>query len=267
LFLTTILFSKLLLQESTSEALKRFTKTGDDIFLISELARSIDIEIIEDIQDVANRDSDIFFFLNSEFERVEDSKQKLFENLKEAIKSRNYLSITYSYKKIEKYERIKPFRVIFNENNWYLLAVVKSEERGEIVKFFRINFISEMEKHETFQKIEKFENFLQEIQNPFTLYGVEKREAIIEASPKVAIYFREDRKKFLISQKFLEFRNDGSVRFSLQYTQPMEVLPFIKKWLPDLKIVKSPDGELERELKKSVEEALNSYKGVLDGDV
>jgi len=57
------------------------------------------------------------------------------------------------------------------------------------------------------------------------------------ASPKVAKYFKADMKKLLTSQKFIEERSDGSVEFTLEYTQSMEILPLIKKWLPDLKIL------------------------------
>jgi predicted DNA-binding transcriptional regulator YafY len=247
--------------DSPNRAIQRFTKTNDDIFMISELAKSIDVEILEDIQEVANRDSKTFLFLNSEFERIEESKQKIFDSLRSSIEKRNYITIKYSHTKKENFERIKPLRILFNENNWYLLAIVKHEQHGEIVKFFRINFISEMKKHpETFQtnSIKKFTEFLEKIQNPMTLFGVPQKEARIEASPKVAIYFKEGRKKFLSSQKFLK-EEDGKILFSVKYTQPMEVLPLIKKWLPDLKIVSSPDNELQKWLKKDLEKGLKSY--------
>ncbi len=62
-------------------------------------------------------------------------------------------------------------------------------------------------------------------------------------------------KPHLKSQKFIRKNGDGSVEFTLEYTQPIEVLPFIKKWLPDLQIL-SPK-ELSDELKEDLRRYLN----------
>jgi len=73
-----------------------------------------------------------------------------------------------------------------------------------------------------------------------TLFDEKKKKAILRASPKIAKYFDKSMKTFNSSQKFIQKNDDGSIDFSLEYTQPLEILPFIKKWLPDLKIV-APD--------------------------
>ncbi len=70
-----------------------------------------------------------------------------------------------------------------------------------------------------------------------TLYGVEKKIATIKASPAIAKYFDEGMKKFLPSQTFQSKEADGSVIFTLEYTQELEILPFIQKWLPALVIM------------------------------
>ena len=44
-------------------------------------------------------------------------------------------------------------------------------------------------------------------------------------------------KKFLPSQKFIEELEDGSIVFTLEYTQALEILPLVQKWLPDLIIL------------------------------
>jgi len=61
-------------------------------------------------------------------------------------------------------------------------------------------------------------------------------------------------KRHLKSQTFIKKNSDGSVEFSLEYTQPIEVLPLIKKWLPDLKIL-SPQS-LEDVLRQDLQQYL-----------
>jgi hypothetical protein len=56
-------------------------------------------------------------------------------------------------------------------------------------------------------------------------------------------------KKFMSSQKFFE-KVDDEVVFTLEYTQELEILPFIKRWLPDL-IILEP-----KELKDRLDEDL-----------
>jgi predicted DNA-binding transcriptional regulator YafY len=61
-------------------------------------------------------------------------------------------------------------------------------------------------------------------------------------------------KKFFPSQQFIKKEND-SVIFSVEYTQPLEILPFIKKWMPNLVILEPT--ELKEELKNEIQKMLN----------
>lgn len=70
-----------------------------------------------------------------------------------------------------------------------------------------------------------------------TLYGSEKKVATIKATPAIAKYFDNGMKRFLPSQTFVSKEADGSVLFTLEYSQELEVLPLIQKWLPELVIV------------------------------
>ena len=63
-------------------------------------------------------------------------------------------------------------------------------------------------------------------------------------------------KKVLSSQKFIQENQDGSVLFSLEYTQPIEILPLIQKWLPDL-IILEPK-ELKQEYIAKLEQTLQN---------
>ena len=63
-------------------------------------------------------------------------------------------------------------------------------------------------------------------------------------------------KKFLSSQKFQEELEDGSVLFRVEYTQSLEILPLIQKWMPNLIIVEPQ--ELKEEYKQILMESLES---------
>ena len=148
------------------------------------------------------------------------------------------------------------------DGNWYL-AFVDSEAK---LRLGRIAFIEKVEyasKINSFQpsSVKKYMEFLDNIQNSMTLYGVPKKIAKIKATNKVARYFEKDMKKFLSSQKFIKKLEDGSIIFSLEYTQPLEILPFIQRWLPDL-IILEPE-ELKKEYIHKLNQAINNQKSLL----
>ncbi len=144
----------------------------------------------------------------------------------------------------------------FMNNNWYLAVETEDNE----FRFLRIAFIKEVHYSQkiTYQRkvLEKYASFFQKIQNPFTL-PKDFQIAYLRASKKVAKYFLPDKKPFFPSQKFVSQNEDGSVEFSVKYTNSMEILPFVKQWLPDIEIV-SPQ-ELRKELMKDLQIALKKY--------
>ena len=81
------------------------------------------------------------------------------------------------------------------------------------------------------------------------------QRALLKASPKVAIYFRKEMKSFFPTQKFQEALDDGSITFSINFTQDMEILPFIKRWLPDIEILEPQS--LRETFKEQLETALS----------
>jgi predicted DNA-binding transcriptional regulator YafY len=105
--------------------------------------------------------------------------------------------------------------------------------------------------------IEKHLNFLENsVQNSMTLFK-QTKTATIKATPNVAKYFKKGMKKFLSSQEFQKELEDKSVIFTLKYTQEIEIMPFIQKWLPDL-IVLEPK-ELKEHYVKKLQKAIENY--------
>ncbi len=133
--------------------------------------------------------------------------------------------------------------------------VVDREKGFRILRNFFIEEVSESTIN-TIPEIdlEKYDAFIETMQNPMTAYGVPKMKAHLLVSSKKAKYFKGGIKKFLDSQTFVEEREDGSVEFTLEYTHSLEILPFIQKWIPYIKIL-SPQS-LADELKEDLERYL-----------
>jgi hypothetical protein len=72
------------------------------------------------------------------------------------------------------------------------------------------------------------------------------------------MYF--DRKKHFPKQKRVGFDENNNMIIEVGYTNEMDLLPIIKKWIPLIEVIESEDGSVERELKKSLQKALKALK-------
>ena len=84
-----------------------------------------------------------------------------------------------------------------------------------------------------------------------------KKIARLKASRIAAKYFYEGMKPFLTSQKFEKILDDGSVVFTLEYTQPIEIMPLIQSWLPNITILEPQ--ELKEQYIKQLNYAISNH--------
>lgn len=234
-------------------------KQSQEIGWLFNMAHDADPEIFKELEEFTKKDKNIYMFINSPFEDINtiESKQS-FQRLKRIIEAREYAKIKFmSNDNI--YDNLKCLKLAFIDNNWYV-AFVDNEEN---LRFGRISFIERVDygtKTGHFQPstVAKQMRFLENIQNSMTLYGKEKKLATIQATGAIARYFDKGMKTFLSSQKFQEKLDDGSVIFTLEYTQELEILPFIQKWLPDLTILEPQ--ELKDAYIKKLQQAIDNNK-------
>lgn len=189
-----------------------------------------------------------------------------FEDLKQAIEERKYLLVTVKLPKQERFENVKPIQLLFLDNNWYIFMEYQNFGSDPIARLIRLSFISEIQylaenkysNKNTFQKkeLEKYDDFLNEIQNANSQYNLPKKIARIRANKGIAHYFDKGMKKFLTSQEFKIKNEDGSIEFELTYTTDLEVLRFIQSWLPDL-VILSP-LELKENYKSKLQTAIKN---------
>jgi len=249
---------------SVSDIFQEFIQNSEDLSQLFLMAQEFDPAILKELEDgtlsnIAKNDESVFLFKNSIMEEIQSQRVKeLFKTLKIAIKNSEYRDIVYQYEDEKVYKNEKCLKLMFMDNNWYLVVI----GREGILRFRRLSFISSIEystNKTTFQtnEIKPYLEFLKSVQNAMTLYDVTPKKATIKATPTIAKYFDEGMKKFLPSQRFKKKCEDGSVLFTLEYTQPLEVLPFIQKWLPDL-VVLEPQ-ELKEEYRKKLNLALENH--------
>ena len=96
--------------------------------------------------------------------------------------------------------------------------------------------------------------FINEFQSLFTLFDVPKYEVIVKISPNIKRFFKS--KKHLTSQHNLKEDEQGSLIVKFEINNDLEILPFIKKWLPDIKIIE-PEF-LKQKLQKQLQGYIDS---------
>ena len=213
-------------------------RNSNDISWIFNMAHDGDPEVFKELEQFTKKTKHIFQFHNTPFEDTETLEEKeIFKTLKRAVKNREYLKITFKGKD-KPLDNLKCLKLIFMEGNWYLAYVDEKEQ----CRFGRVSFMDKIDyatKKEFFHlsSVKIHLKFLQNIQNSMTLYAFPKQKARLKAVGDAAKYFDKEMKPFLSSQKFKEVLEDGSVIFTVEYTQDMEILPFIQKWLPNLIIL------------------------------
>jgi predicted DNA-binding transcriptional regulator YafY len=245
-----------------NELFEELVNSSRDIGYLFSLASDFDPTIFSEMEKstlkkLLKKDESIFFFRNYILEELKEAEAKeYFEQLKNTIKNYNCIEIEHLFISSIKKEKIKPIKLMFMNNNWYV-AAINSENK---IVFIRISFIVSLKVlGEKFNNIilDEYLKKLPKTQNAMTLLDKQPKKALLKANPYIARYFKDGMKKYLHSQKYIKTLNDGSIIFSVEYTQELEILPFIQQWLPDL-IILEPK-ELQETYIKKLQNSLKNY--------
>jgi len=220
------------------------------------LLKGLEEDAKKDIEKELKSDENIFLFHSNPFEVLDTSKhQEIFLNLKKAVKHQECRDIHYFYQTKVFYLNVKCLKLIYAQDNWYI-GIETEEEKFELLRISFIESIVYTNSKKNYNKsvINKYKVYFMRFENAMSLANIKPQKAILRASKNVAMYFEKDMKKFYKSQKFIKKFDDGSIEFSISYTQPLEVLPFIKRWLPEIELL-SPNS-LKKILLKELEESI-----------
>jgi predicted DNA-binding transcriptional regulator YafY len=210
-------------------------KNSFELGFVFEMAKEVTPELLEEWNKISKEEDKPYIFYNlpnEDIKKLENSE--VFQKLLRAIKEKRVVNIVAD---VEEFKNSKPLKILFSEGNWYIAHIVENE-----LKITRIQFIKKVEfifnNRYKIDNLQKYIDWLHsEYQNPFSLQAKPKKVAKLKASPNINRYFKKDMKKFFKSQKFIKQESDGSIIFSVTYTQELEILPFVQKWMPDIIII------------------------------
>ena len=249
---------------------KAITKNAFDNFINAEF-----MSLMVQMFNLANK-SDLFsnFDLDDNDKKILESKikdskkcyefkTKPFENFKSdsvllkelehKIKHQKYINIEYDINgKINKFE-VKPYKIIFINENFYLACEIEHE----LLEFamYRLSKIKSIEDtSKTYHKNIEIEDFIKDIQTPFSFYKRDYKKhlinVVLEVDKSKAYYF--ENKKYLKSQEEKK-QDDGSLLLTFKVTQEMEIEELVKRWIPFVKVIEP------KSLKQKIKDDLVNY--------
>lgn len=222
---------------SRSDMFDRFDLDENDKKIISKKVKELD---------------NIYEFKNKPFENAK-ADSEIFKILESRIRTRKCIIIEYPNLGILEKIEVKPYKIIFINENFYLACEVEHQDYSfSMYRISKIKTIEDIPK--TYNKNVEIESFIKDIQTPFPIYIQNYKEHLVEIKleidSKKAFFFKS--KNHLKSQKILETKDNGNLIVSYKVTQEYEIEELIKKWIPYIKIIEpiSLKNKIEDELKK-----------------
>jgi len=166
---------------------------------------------------------------------MEDIGDKLKEvqELELAITKKKQIKCRYDFEGYSKELDLKPLKIANYEGFWYLIAL---DSRNDILKKYYLKNIKNIQlSDETFKSTDKLNNLLDNSISIWFDQNVEPYRVILHISSEVAKYFK--RKPISKSQITESLYEDGSMDVSVEITSEMEIIPFVKYWVPHIKIL------------------------------
>jgi len=184
---------------------------------------------------------------------MEDIGDKLKEvqKLESVIKNKREISCFYTFEGYTKELRLKPLKIANYEGFWYLIAL---DARNDILKKYYLKNIKQITVlDESFESTEKLDSLLDNSISVWFNEDIEPYKVILNISKDVAKYFK--RKPISKSQMTEAVYADGSMDVSVKITDDREIIPFVKYWMPHIKILEP--SRIAKTIKKDISEYLS----------
>jgi predicted DNA-binding transcriptional regulator YafY len=163
------------------------------------------------------------------------------QQLEGAIRNKQQIGCLYNFGNYAKTIDLKPLKIANYEGFWYLIAL---DARNDTLKKYYLKNISQIHiKKETFQTDTALDELLENSLSVWFEQGVEPYRVTLELSTTIAKYFQ--RKPLSKTQRIEEVREDGSLVISVEITHEMEIVPFVKYWIPHIHVLE-PGFIIER---------------------
>lgn len=210
--------------------------------------------------------SPMYHIENSPFEHLKQENRVVLDKLERFITQRKYISIHYTRPHLETfhYSHSIPLKILYLKENWYLAVLTTNDVlNNSVYKLLRIGFISELKEslleprlfHEdNIEKI-KAEEFLKNIQSPFSNLQTPTYSVTLKVSVNVARYFQA--KKYLKSQRIKEKLENGDILVMYDISNDMEIIPIVQQWMPFVRVIEPL--RVQEQIESNIE---NFMKGV-----
>ena len=172
------------------------------------------------------------FYAKLDMEDIGDKLQEV-QQLENAIKEKKEITCFYSFEDGTKKLELKPLKIANYEGFWYLIAL---DARNDILKKYylkNIKLITITDK--IFQTSPKLDALLENSISVWFNENVEPYRVYLQVSEVVAKYFK--RKPISKTQVIESLYSDGSMDVSVEITDDMEIIPFVKYWIPHIRVL------------------------------
>jgi predicted DNA-binding transcriptional regulator YafY len=184
---------------------------------------------------------------------IEDIGEKLKEvqELEIAITNKNLIKCQYDFEGYSKELDLKPLKIANYEGFWYLIAL---DGRNDKLKKYYLKNIRQIKvMDEDFKSTAELDSLLDNSISVWFSQNTEPYKVVLNISKDVAKYF--ERKPISKSQMTESEYEDGSIDVSVKITNDMEIIPFVKYWIPHIKVLEP--ARIEETIKKDFENYLN----------
>lgn len=175
-----------------------------------------------------------------------------FRQLKQAIERRHPVSFRYRKSDGEKMVgTIEPYKLVNQNGIWYLAAC----DAGAL-KSYSFTKISALlvDRNSQFEPDPAVVRTLE--QEDSIWLNLKKTEVVLKINREAADYFR--RRKLIDGQKIEKELADGGLLVSCLIAHPNQILPTVRYWLPNIRVI-SPEG-----MQVELEQQFRSYLGLTE---
>ncbi len=205
--------------------------------------------ISEQTKALIERSMSVYDFKSRPFENM--TNLDVVKKLEHAIKFRKEIKLRYRTERSVTHTLFQPYRILFLNENFYLVGVNASKIT---VEYRRVSMIESVEyTSKNFFIDKEVDTFFQNLQTPWAAFG--KEEMLVRLRVEVSIRRFFLKKKYLPSQEVVHTFDNGDIEVHYHITNPREIEELIIKWLPKIRIIspRNLNKMIKRTLKKKLE--------------
>jgi predicted DNA-binding transcriptional regulator YafY len=194
----------------------------------------------------------VYNFKSRPFENM--SNRDILKKLEHAIKFKKEIKIRYRTERAITQDRFRPYKILFLNENFYLVGTNASKEQVEYRRITMIEDVAYTKKG--FFTDKDVEKFFSSLQTPWASYG--KEEIVVRLRAEVSIRRYFVKKKYLPSQEVVHTFENGDIEVQYRISNFREIEELIIKRLPRIHVI-SPRN-LQKMIKKSLEKKMSALK-------